>query len=267
MKSQFRIVRTKETLKIPSPYLQKNADMQNRRELTFLMQEAAYLEYISLYNVVSLEQLAVTDQKTFTGLLPSAKSVVYIGIPINDPFLCMEQLVSGVNMDKYSSMAEARVEVHLRNYAEKLELQGYQCHLYFPNLLPDLQISKILSLSKAGFVGKNNRFITEANGCRVCIGYVVTTAPLMGDDYRYPHFEENLCGTCDICEKNCPASAICNGSYSKEICLSFRNEPKHQLRVAEHSILKCDLCMRYCPIGMDNEWGDQYSELFKRTDA
>ncbi|MBC3898057.1 hypothetical protein GH811_00325 [Acetobacterium malicum] len=57
MKAQWHTKRRKEDLKIPEKYREMSPTMQNRRELTFLLQEAAFAEKMALYHVIDLDQL------------------------------------------------------------------------------------------------------------------------------------------------------------------------------------------------------------------
>lgn len=180
MKYQWNARRRKEDLNIESRYLEKTEEMQNRRELSFLLQEAAF--------------------------------------------------------------------------SEKLEILGYHVQRVHPVVTPDQDFADTVSLTGAGFAGKNGRFICEEFGSRVCIGYLIIDAPLMGGDYRYPSYQKDICEECRKCIEVCPAHALTEQGINKEKCLSYRNKKENQNRVSEHCVEKCNLCMRCCPAGTKAKW-------------
>ncbi|WKY44342.1 4Fe-4S binding protein [Eubacteriaceae bacterium ES2] len=249
MKAQWQIKRRKDDLIIPEDYLEKNDTMQNRRELTFLLQEAAFAEQIRLFHIVDLTQRGANQIESFLKEMTEAKSLIFLGTPILEPLLLMEQTVFGLNGEKQTTMIASKVESDLRSFAYKLEIIGYETIIKVPSVLPNEEISEVLALTKAGFIGRNKRFIIDEFGCRICLGYLISNAPLMGGDYRYPVYNENRCRSCMICIDQCPAGALSPSGYNKNACLDFRDDIKNQKRIAEYSFLKCNRCMESCPLG------------------
>lgn len=258
MRPDWRKARRPSDLHIPKSHLEKNSETQDRRNLTFLYQEAAFLERISLYGVLALEDIDEAEDKKFLlNILPSAKAVILIGSPINDPWMRIWHLVPGTSMKKVTTIATSKVEIQLRKFAEKLEMQGYEAKILQAPLAPDPKIARLFSLAKVGFVGKNNMINTQINGCRVNLGFVLTNAPLLGGDYRYDTYEKNKCGECSLCEKFCPAGALKDGDYCKKKCYAYIENPDNQLKFSKYSWMKCDICMRICPLGEKKGWDTQ----------
>ncbi|MBI4857469.1 MAG: 4Fe-4S binding protein [Acetobacterium woodii] len=254
MKAQWNTNRRKEALKIPEKYQEKSPQMQNRRELTFLLQEAAFAEKMALYHVIDLECLGELKKEPFLKDLPKARSVIFLGIPIFEPLLLMEQTVYGSRGEKKTTMAESQVENDLRSFSDKLETMGYDTAISLPSILPNPEFAELLTLTKAGFKGKNQRFIIEHFGCRICASYLVSNAPLMGGDYRYPDYDVDQCSDCQICIDACPAGALTQSGYDQKCCFDYRDDANNQKRVAAHSIVKCNRCMAFCPIGIKTIW-------------
>lgn len=258
MRPDWRKTRKPSDLNIPKSHLEKDSETQERRNLTFLYQEAAFLERIPLYGVLDLEDInELEDKQLLLDILPSAKAAILIGIPIDDPWMRVWHFIPGNTMKKETTIATSRVEIYLRTFAEKLEIQGYEANILKSPLTPDPKIARLFSFDKTGFVGKNNMINTQVNGCRVNIGIIVTNAPLLGGDYRYDTYDENKCGECSLCEKFCPAEALKGGKYCKEKCYSYIENSNNQLKFSKYSRMKCDMCMRVCPLGEKKGWDTQ----------
>ncbi|WP_178138586.1 4Fe-4S double cluster binding domain-containing protein [Parasporobacterium paucivorans] len=225
--------------------MEKNEEMQNRRDLTFLIQEAAFAEKIPFFHILDCDLLA--DGK-------KARSIIFLGIPLYEPLLLMEQSIYGTDGESKCTMAQKKVESYLRNFSDKLEILGYNTVIKLPDILPDDEANRLFEMTKTGFVGKNHRFIVEDYGCRNYIGYILSDAPLMGGDYRYPEYDENLCGGCTLCLDQCPGGALKENGFTKERCENYRENSKNQVEIAAKSIRKCDVCYACCPIGTKTRW-------------
>lgn len=251
MKANWNEKRKPENLIIPEIYLEKSKEMQNRRELTFLLQEAAFAEKIPLFHILDCDLLKESEKKIITKKMSDAKSVIFLGIPIHEPLLFMEQLVFGVNKEIKSTMAEKKVESFLRSFNDKLEVLGYKSIINLPDVLNDEESLKILEMTKTGFIGKNRKFIIESYGSRNYIGYLISDAPIMGGDYRYSEFKENQCKECNLCIEKCPSKALSNDGYDREKCSNYRENKINQIKIETKSFRKCDTCLICCPVGLD----------------
>jgi len=258
MKAEWSISRRPETMNIPDREMIKTPEMQFRRELTMLHQEAAFQERVPFYGVLSIDMLTdENDCKELTNILPEAKSAILMGYPIEDPWNRMWHRIGGISMNKFTTMATSSLELILLTFADKLEDQGYKAVIRQLPLTPTNQHNRLFELDGAGFIGKNHLVITKEYGCRVNLGAIITDAPLLHGDYRYEPYNENLCGDCTLCEEYCPSGALKNGKYDPVKCETYVDDPKHQMSISPHTLFKCDACMRVCPMGSIGKWDSQ----------
>jgi epoxyqueuosine reductase len=102
--------------------------------------------------------------------------------------------------------------------------------------------------SGLGYFGKNNLLINKKYGTSLFLGYIITNL-----DFLDSVVLENECGSCDICIKACPASALNDkGVLDGNKCFSYITQSKDEL---EEDIMKrlgnrmygCDTCQTVCP--------------------
>lgn len=94
----------------------------------------------------------------------------------------------------------------------------------------------IAVLAGIGWIGKNNLLITPEYGAALCIGTILTNAPL---DASQPRIMESVCGACKRCYTICPTNALAGKTWE-------RNIPRETII----DIRKCTTCMQcllYCP--------------------
>ena len=247
MKIDWKSPRMREDLHIPESYLAKDSAAQNRRELTFLLQEAAFSQNIPLYCTIDRDLLHNDEKSLFVCEEFKVRAAVLLGLPIQEMLLFMEQEIPGHHGSRKVSMAELWVENFLLDFSERLAVQGFQTKCIPPQILPDPALAAMLAASKKGFAGKNGRFVTPDCGCRVCIGMILTDAPLMGGDYRYADYAGEGCGDCTLCIDSCPAGALSGREIDIEKCRAYRDRLDDQIEVAQYSHLKCMKCMEVCP--------------------
>ena len=120
MKPNWNTPRTKEGLQIPESYLKKDADTQNRREVTFLLQEAAFAEHIPIYCVIDMEQLSEGEQNLFLCDDFSCRAAILLGFPVKETHLFMEQQIPEIDGSRTETMAELKVKNYLLNYSDIL---------------------------------------------------------------------------------------------------------------------------------------------------
>lgn len=255
MKPIWDVPRNRESLTLPEWELVKTPEMQYRRELTLLYQESAFQSRVPLYGVLSTDALTnKEDVEEVTSILPDAKAAILIGAPIEDPWLRLWHRVPGISMKNFTTLITSKVEVMLLTIADKLEQQGFKAIIKQMPLTPSNEFLRLFELAGCGFIGKNHLVITEYYGCRVNLGAIVTDAPLLHGDYRYKPYNKNLCNDCNLCEEYCPCGALNDGFYDHEKCEAYINNPDYQLSFSPHTILKCDMCMRICPIQTVGKW-------------
>ena len=249
MKIDWKHPRTKEDLHIPETYLAKDHFTQDRRELTFILQETAFSQGIPLYCTIDKHLLDDNGKTLFTCEKFEVNAAILLGLHVQEMLLFMEQSVPELHGFRKDSMAELWVKNRLLDFAERLAVQGYRTKPVFPQTLPDPAFAAMLAASGKGFPGKNGRFVTPDCGCRVCIGILLTDAPLMGGDYRCADYTGKGCGDCTLCIDACPASALSEEKVDAEKCREYREKIENQIEVAQHSHLKCIKCMEVCPVG------------------
>ena len=251
MKIDWKSERTRDDLTIPADYLNKDAETQNRRELTFILQEAAFGEGVPLYCAIDIDKLSEEEKVLFLCDGFEVRGALILGLPIHEELLLMEQGIPLAEEGAFrtDTMAGLWVKNRLLDFSERLAVMGYRTHLIDPVLTPDPRFAAMLAASKKGFAGRCGRFVTPDLGPRACLGMILTDAPLMGGDYRYADYEGAGCGDCTACLEVCPAGAIDRNGVDIEKCLSWRDRPENQKEVAAHSHLKCFECMKACPVG------------------
>ena len=105
-------------------------------------------------------------------------------------------------------------------------------------------------LSGLGGIGKSGLFLSHKFGSRVRLGTLLTNMPVpAGTPY-----EGDICGTCQICAKACPAMAIGaegfsmdepEGNLDRRACSEYMK--RHFQRIGRGAV--CGICVKNCPKG------------------
>ena len=91
-------------------------------------------------------------------------------------------------------------------------------------------------LSGMGWIGRNNLLVTEAYGCRLTLGTVLTNAPLLPDPARV---SPDRCGSCMACVRACPVGALSGQKWSQD--------KRRDDIVNVDACRMCLRCMQVCP--------------------
>lgn len=186
--------------------------------------------------------------------LPNA---IFFGLPLCPSYVrtvmetpgYVEQVITGsrVEEDEFH-LTERRAGEVADRIADKLRTCGYLAYSQSdPNLMATggwdeassgtlLPHKTIAVLAGAGWIGKNNLLITPEYGAALCIGTILTDAPL---DTSQPRVMENICGACKRCYAICPTRALAGKTWEKNIS-----------RETIIDIRKCTTCMKcllHCP--------------------
>ena len=256
MKKDWSAPRTRADVEaqIFDGYLEKDDETQQRRNLALLLQECAFAEHIPIYCAIDAEHISAEDRKAMqlaadgVGGNFQVRGGIILGENIREMFLFAEQGIPETHGIRYTTAAELVTENYMLHFREVLETQGYHTALIMPDVLPDPELSTLMASSGKGAAGRNGRFIAGAYGAKVCCGLVLTDAPLMGGDYRFPDYPPDVCGDCRLCADACPAGALSmDGSFDRDLCLAYRNDPENQEEVDEYTVRKCMRCMEVCP--------------------
>ena len=105
------------------------------------------------------------------------------------------------------------------------------------------------ALAGIGWIGKSCALVTQEVGPRLRLVTVLTDAPLEKDTPI-----ENLCGTCEVCTKACPAHAILGKNFTMGDALSLRfdfHKCDAYLSEVRQTFGKriCGRCIAVCPRG------------------
>lgn len=257
MKKDWRTPRSREDVErqIPEEYLSHDDYTQNRRQLSFLMQEAAFSKHYPIYCAIDVDLLPEEQKEWFRADFP-VKGAVVLGQTIKEMFLFAEQDVSGTKKHDPISAAELITIGYLMDMREMIEMQGYKAEILPPSVIPDYRLSDMMAASGKGLTGKNGRFIAGSYGSKISVGMILTDMPLMGGDYRFPDMTDSPCIGCRKCINACPAKAFIlseenedyKPAFDREKCINWRNDPDNTEYVAEHTRRRCMKCLEVCPI-------------------
>jgi len=119
----------------------------------------------------------------------------------------------------------------------------------------DLPYRAIAAQTGMGKISRNHFLYTKEFGSYIRLGCVVTDAPLE-TTYTDYDFTANECGSCRICERNCPTRSMCeDGTYLYDQCLhqllQGKGDAKHGLPrkywgVTESYLMRTGKCLEIC---------------------
>jgi epoxyqueuosine reductase len=104
--------------------------------------------------------------------------------------------------------------------------------------------------SGLGFIGKNTMLINRKGGSYFFIGHIMLDLDLKDDNDKE---ESSFCGSCTLCLKACPTSALEPFRLDANKCISYltiehRSDIPDQFRERmNHWIFGCDICQEVCP--------------------
>lgn len=107
--------------------------------------------------------------------------------------------------------------------------------------------------SGIGWQGKNSLIITKEYGSWVFLATIVTNLEIEPD---LP--AKNLCGSCNICIKNCPTNAIAeHGILNANKCIAYWTIedktgliPNEIIQNLNGWLFGCDICQQVCPYNL-----------------
>lgn len=131
--------------------------------------------------------------------------------------------------------------------------------------------------SGLGWQGKNSVIISKRHGSFIFLGIIITTIELE----EYPKKlskSEGYCGSCDLCMKACPTSALVEPKVlDANKCISYwtveakadKEIPKYIAERLEGWLYGCDKCQNVCPWNIkfavqsnDNRFAPRNGEAF-----
>lgn len=183
--------------------------------------------------------------------LPDAESIIIAGIYIGGLTLpSWENYWYGRTSRLYLSGYFLDVVKPLEPITELLKGKGYKAIICESSSNEKSILPLKLAAIRAGFgwQGKNSLLISKKYGSFLAIGGIITNAEL---DYNVTE-EINHCGTCNICQKDCPLDALVRPHVlNKDKCLSYLlqvdNLPDCAQSVMENRVGDCEICQQSCP--------------------
>lgn len=184
-------------------------------------------------------------------ILPSAKSVIVIRIPISPTIL---HTSPSILYSEHYKTVNLRLDALTLDIATMLDAEGYDAvpvtrdgyhGIRGLKEMPSSFFSHRHAAYLAGFgtFGTNHTILTKTHGSRVRFASVVTSADLMSEG---PMFE-NACIECGKCVDICPVNALTDepypGGFDKFRCVDRSDD------LAKEGIAPCGLCIAVCPIG------------------
>jgi epoxyqueuosine reductase len=103
-------------------------------------------------------------------------------------------------------------------------------------------------LANIGFFGKNQLIINSNYGSYIFLGVVFLDIEIIQE---FVLDIDDDCGTCRKCIDACPTSALLDGGYDFQLCISHYNQAKIVLTddqiKANYALFGCDICQLVCP--------------------
>ena len=191
-------------------------------------------------------------------IMPSAKSVIVIGIPVQStildtaPSIYYGELYKTVNQLLDNATERLALElIHLGYHAVYVPRDGYH-GIEGLKRSPESFFSHrhAAYLAGLGNFGYNNMLLTKRYGPRIRLSSVITDAPLPSGK----PMEERLCIGCARCTKVCPMGAVGDDDYplsitDKPLCVS------NSEKLRSKGISPCGRCIAVCPVGEDRIGG------------
>ncbi|NVM19255.1 MAG: epoxyqueuosine reductase [Candidatus Lokiarchaeota archaeon] len=172
--------------------------------------------------------------------LSTSKTVIVIGFHLYDISL------DAWNRDEVKEKSYHFADLILLNQCHRIKnfltKKGFKSKII--PYEPGLYLKDAAALAGIGPIGKNNLLITKAYGSQLRLRSLVTEAEL---SFGTPIYESEYCRNCNICIESCPAGALEEGKYDKDLCRNYCITNLKNL--SENTVLWCNICIEVCPAG------------------
>ena len=172
-------------------------------------------------------------------LMPDARSVVVIGIPIqgNTVNTMLDQAAERIALELIS-MGHHAVAIPRDGYLGLAGLRGDPSAFFSHR--------HAAYLAGMGTFGYTNMLLTERYGPRIRLASIVTSVKLPSGS----PMDRQLCTGCRRCVRECPANAVTDAGYpegitEKQRCVEI------SASLAAKGVSPCGRCIAVCPIGDD----------------
>lgn len=175
-----------------------------------------YNELVTKLNNRSINLVKVVDISLLTEKENRGYNIaIIIGVVLSPEYIFRQLIENIVDYSEFGEKEHRTDEISewiadfiiakgYRAYAqsERNLIDGYYNENTKSTLLPH---KKIAMLAGLGWIGKSNLLVTQEYGSALCIGTVLTNAPLPTENRP---IMKPKCGDCTICKDICPAGVI-----------------------------------------------------------
>jgi epoxyqueuosine reductase len=199
------------------------------------------------------EEQNINKRLNAKNLFPELKSIIAIGVPYGEGYKLPQVSKKGLlSVSSHGEDYHKTVNSLLVELAE--EIMHHIEFKFLPCVDTTFLIDKEICRSAGiGNYGKNSLLINNNNGSFMNLGYLLTDIEIPADTI----IEEDICGTCSLCVKSCPNSAIFeNGGINSKRCVSYLTQTKNYIPMEYREnmgrqIYGCDICQVVCPLNKD----------------
>jgi len=170
----------------------------------------------------------------------NSKSVIIVGFHLYD--LSLDAWSRDEKKEKSYHFADSILIDQCHQIKSFLAKKGFKSKII--SYQPGIYLKDAAALAGIGPIGKNNLLITKKYGSQVRLRALATEAEL---SYGAPIHESVYCRNCNICLNSCPAGALEEGKYDKDLCRNYCIENLKNL--SENTVLWCNICIEVCPAG------------------
>lgn len=195
--------------------------------------------------------------------LANSKSIIFIlkafypSLNISRGKIYLDDIVADFSKRNYYKEIVSRMKAMTRDYCVEKGLSKQDVRFFANSGLPEKFIAFQAGL---GFIGQNSLLINKDYGSKFLLGGFVLPFDKDLEHLLYKEGPlESLCGSCDICQKSCPAEAIEKDDLFPKIntglCYQARMVDVQEIDEKEflgrdQFIYGCELCQNYCPYNL-----------------
>lgn len=172
--------------------------------------------------------------------LSNSKTVIVIGFHLYD--ISLDAWSKDEKKEKSYHFADSILVNQCHQIKSFLAKRGFKSKIV--SYQPGLYLKDAAALAGIGPIGKNNLLISKKYGTQIRLRALVTEAEL---SYGIPIHESTYCKSCNICLESCPAGALEEGKFDKDLCRNYCIENLKNL--SDNTVLWCNICIEVCPAG------------------